>query len=97
MLPRPTIEAFDAWLTRRSLTFEAIVVGGSARALLGVTNRQTRDFDILHPELRQPLESSLNERLAGLALGDQHCQVVQILGTSHDFDPVDVQEDECRG
>ena len=51
MLPRPTIEAFDAWLSALSLGLEAIVVGGSALALLGVTSRQTRDFDILHPEL----------------------------------------------
>ena len=51
MLPRPTLEAFDAWLSSRSLELEAIVVGGSALALLGVTERQTRDVDILHPEL----------------------------------------------
>ncbi|RLB51739.1 MAG: hypothetical protein DRJ42_16270 [Deltaproteobacteria bacterium] len=51
MLPRPTIEAFDAWLEERSLRLEAIVVGGSALALLGFIDRQTRDFDILHPEL----------------------------------------------
>lgn len=51
MLPRPTIEAFDAWLAARSLRLDAIVVGGSALALLGVTERQTQDFDILHPEL----------------------------------------------
>lgn len=30
MLPRPTLEAFDAWLAARSLRLEAIVVGGSA-------------------------------------------------------------------
>lgn len=35
MLPRPTIEAFDTWLAERSLRFDAIVVGGSALALLG--------------------------------------------------------------
>jgi hypothetical protein len=50
MLPRPTLEAFDAWLASRSLPLEAVVVGGSALALLGVTERQTRDVDILHPE-----------------------------------------------
>jgi hypothetical protein len=51
MLPRPTIEAFDAWLTGLGLCLEAVVVGGSALALLGVTSRQTRDFDIIAPEL----------------------------------------------
>jgi len=44
MLPRPTLEAFDAWLASRSLQLEAIVLGGA-------TKRQTRDIDILHPEL----------------------------------------------
>ncbi|MCA3016733.1 MAG: hypothetical protein INH41_30485 [Myxococcaceae bacterium] len=51
MLPRPTIEAFDAHLASLQLRLEAIVVGGSALALLGVTSRQTRDFDIIAPGL----------------------------------------------
>jgi len=55
MLPRPTIEDFDAYLAGRGLRLDAIVVGGSALALLGITDRQTRDFDILHPELPQEL------------------------------------------
>jgi hypothetical protein len=49
MIPSATIEAFDSWLTQRLLRFEAVVIGGSALALLGVTTRQTRDFDILAP------------------------------------------------
>jgi hypothetical protein len=51
MFPRPTIEAFDLCLAALDLRLEAIVVGGSALALLGVTSRQTRDFDIIAPEL----------------------------------------------
>lgn len=51
MLPRPTIEAFDLRLSALDVRLEAIVVGGSALALLGVTTRQTRDFDIIAPEL----------------------------------------------
>jgi len=58
MFPRPTIEAFDAYLAERGLRFEAIVVGGSALALLGVTDRQTRDFDILHPELPEAIAAA---------------------------------------
>jgi hypothetical protein len=58
MLPRPTIEAFDAYLAARSLRLDAIVVGGSALALLGVTDRQTRDFDILHPELPEHIAAA---------------------------------------
>jgi Nucleotidyltransferase of unknown function (DUF6036) len=51
MLPRATIEAFDLHLVTVGLRLEAIVIGGSALALLGVVTRQTRDFDILAPEL----------------------------------------------
>ena len=51
MLPRPTIEAFDAHLESLELRLEAVVIGGSALALLGVTSRQTRDVDIIAPEL----------------------------------------------
>jgi hypothetical protein len=61
MLPRPTLEAFDAWLASRSLQLNAIVVGGSALALLGVTQRQTRDVDILHPELPDEITSAARE------------------------------------
>lgn len=66
MLPRPTIEAFDAWLAARSLRLDAIVVGGSALALLGVTDRQTRDFDILHPELPEEIAAAAREFAAHL-------------------------------
>lgn len=61
MFPRPTVEFFDAWLSARALSFEAIVVGGSALALLGVTSRQTRDFDILHPKLPEAVSVAARE------------------------------------
>ena len=51
MLPRPTIEAFDSHLADLGLRLEAVVIGGSALALLGVIARPTRDFDILAPVL----------------------------------------------
>ncbi|MCP4196631.1 MAG: hypothetical protein GY762_05715, partial [Proteobacteria bacterium] len=43
--------AFDNFLADRGLLFEAVVIGGTALGLLGVVGRQTRDCDILHPEL----------------------------------------------
>ncbi len=75
MLPRPTIEAFDEFLATRGLHLEAIVVGGSALGLLGVTDRQTRDFDILHPELSPELTATAREfaaemRTRGVELAD---------------------------
>ena len=51
MLPRETIAAFDVFLHERGLGLEAVVVGGAALALIGVTDRQTRDVDVLHPDL----------------------------------------------
>lgn len=51
MLPRPTIEAFDRHLADLGLRLEAVVIGGSALALLGVIARPTRDFDIVAPVL----------------------------------------------
>ncbi|MEE9384625.1 MAG: DUF6036 family nucleotidyltransferase [Nannocystaceae bacterium] len=75
MLPRPTIEAFDRWLAARTFRLEAIVVGGSALALLGVTDRQTRDVDILHPELPAEIADAAREfathlRTEGTELGE---------------------------
>lgn len=58
MLPRPTIEAFDAYLVSAGLQLEAIVIGGSALALLGITSRQTRDFDIIAPELPEAIRAA---------------------------------------
>lgn len=69
MLPRPTIEAFDTWLYDRALRLEAVVVGGSALALLGVTGRQTRDVDILHPELPEEITRAARDFAAHLRRG----------------------------
>ena len=51
MIPRETILAFDDFLAEHSLRLEAVVIGGAALGLLGVTTRQTQDCDILHPDL----------------------------------------------
>ena len=42
------------------------MVGGSALALLGVTDRQTRDFAILHPELPEEVAEAAREFAAHL-------------------------------
>ncbi len=61
MLPRPTIEAFDLHLAALELRLEAVVIGGSALALLGVMTRQTRDFDILAPKLPPAIAQAARE------------------------------------
>lgn len=61
MLPRQTIEAFDAHLAELDLRLEAVVIGGSALALLGVTSRQTQDVDILAPHLSSAITGAARE------------------------------------
>ncbi len=51
MKPQATIERFDRFLVARGLRFEAVVIGGVAMALLGVVSRQTRDCDVLVPQI----------------------------------------------
>ena len=51
MNPRETISRFDAFLAELGVRLDAVVVGGAALALLGVTSRQTRDCDVLDPAL----------------------------------------------
>ena len=51
MLPVETIRAFDRYLRDRELGLQAVIVGGAALGLLGLTERQTRDVDVLIPDL----------------------------------------------
>jgi len=59
--PLETIVAFDEFLQQRGLHFNAVVIGGAALALLGVVSRQTRDCDILRPELSTPILSAARD------------------------------------
>ncbi len=75
MLPQPTIEAFDTWLSNEGIRFDAIVVGGSALALMGAIERQTRDFDIMDPILPSEVlhaarDFALHLRTKGVDLTD---------------------------
>jgi hypothetical protein len=51
VLPDTTIPAFDAYLANHGLSFDAVVIGGSALVLLGVVQRATEDCDVLDPEI----------------------------------------------
>lgn len=75
MHPRPTIAAFDAHLQAKGLELQAIVVGGAALALLDVITRETRDFDILYPELSEEVLAAARayateQRTLGIPLRD---------------------------
>lgn len=75
MLPRETIARFDSFLHERGLGLEAVVVGGAALGLLGVTDRQTRDVDVLYPDLPEQVVAAArsfaeSERASGNHLTD---------------------------
>ncbi|MEI8346998.1 MAG: DUF6036 family nucleotidyltransferase [Pseudomonadota bacterium] len=56
-----TIKEFDKFLNKRGLTFSAIVVGGSALALLGIISRETQDCDILDPDIPDEIQNAAKE------------------------------------
>ncbi len=58
---RPTIEAFDAHLVGLGLRLEAVVIGGSALALLGVTNRQRLALQAASPEWPKHVADTLDD------------------------------------
>lgn len=51
MKPMEIIPLFDRYLGDRGMAFEAIVVGGTALAFLGLIARETRDCDVVEPHL----------------------------------------------
>ncbi len=51
MKPADILMQFDTYLTGRGLRLEGIAIGGAALALLGIITRETRDCDLLDPEL----------------------------------------------
>lgn len=61
MKPRETIELFDLWLAERSLRLDAVIVGGAALGLLGITTRQTRDVDVLVPTIPEAVAVAARE------------------------------------
>jgi hypothetical protein len=75
MKPKETIERFDRFLDAECLRLEAVVIGGVAMALLGVTSRQTKDCDVLDPEVPSEVADAARrfaeqERAAGNPLDD---------------------------
>ena len=49
------INNFDSFLEERGLHFDAIIIGGAALNLLGITSRYTRDCDILDPTIPEAI------------------------------------------
>lgn len=55
------IPLFDKFLAAQGLSFDGVIIGGAALALLGVVSRQTRDCDVLDPLLPKELIVAANE------------------------------------
>ena len=76
MKPKETIAAFDAYLDERGLSFEGVIIGGAALALLDVTTRQTKDCDVLAPsipeEVTKAAEAFADERSSKGEVLDGH-------------------------
>ncbi|MCC7173335.1 MAG: hypothetical protein IT459_23015 [Planctomycetes bacterium] len=75
MNPRDIIARFDDFLAERKLHLEAVVIGGTALALLGLISRQTKDCDVLHPTIPEEILAAARAfaadvRAAGEVLGD---------------------------
>jgi hypothetical protein len=75
MKPKETIRLFDDFLDKRGLRLKAVVIGGTALALLGVVSRQTRDCDVLDPQIPEDMKLAAREfaasrRDAGESLDD---------------------------
>lgn len=45
------IKEFDSYLNRKSLKFEAIIIGGAALSILHIISRMTEDVDCIDPEI----------------------------------------------
>ena len=75
MIPRDTLDRFDTFLQNAGETFDGVVIGGAALALLGVVSRPTRDCDVLDPPLRATISRLAEEfaqqaRSEGIDLAD---------------------------
>jgi hypothetical protein len=55
------VPAFDAFLAKRGLRFEGVIVGGSALVLLGVVMRTTDDCDVLDPDIPAAIASAARD------------------------------------
>src|SRR3990167_8949606 len=51
MKPNEIIVQFDIYLSERGMSFDAIVIGGAALAILGTITRETQDCDVLFPNI----------------------------------------------
>ncbi len=61
MKPNEILQQFDAYLTAQGLSFDAIVIGGAALAILGTITRETQDCDVLSPKIPDDIQAAAKE------------------------------------
>ncbi len=52
------IEEFDKYLSKKSLRFEAIIIGGAALSILHIISRFTEDIDCIEPEIPSEIKTA---------------------------------------
>lgn len=55
---KDVIAAFDGFLEKRHLSFEAILIGGAVLNILDISSRKTKDVDCLDPDLDPEIKSA---------------------------------------
>lgn len=61
MKPESIIPLFDSYLDKQRQSFQAIVVGGAALAIMGIIQRETQDCDILDPKIPDQIKEIAKE------------------------------------
>lgn len=61
MKPNEMIPVFDKFLKKKGLSFDAVIIGGTALSILGVISRETRDCDVLYPDIPDDILSASKE------------------------------------
>lgn len=75
MKPNEIIVKFDAFLKAKKASFTGITIGGAALNLLGIISRETKDCDILDPDipkaiLNLAIEFAKTARAEGIVIRD---------------------------
>jgi len=58
MYPVDIITKFDAFLEKKGITFDAIIIGGAALSFMNVITRETQDVDVLDPEITEEIKEA---------------------------------------
>lgn len=55
---RKILPIFEIFLAKKGLLFEAVIIGGAAMQFLGLTERVTKDCDVLSPKITPDLKEA---------------------------------------